>query len=134
MGQRKALGPGWKRVSLDILRRKRIAPIHVEGKAIERTRIGDRTGQSRHAVFVDRGRYQASKYRSDVVDAQIERGLDNSTMLVIGCDRHKLRLIRPVVGTQRPGPCSIVAGVLSDRADGSCDRWTICKVNVGKAS
>ena len=60
------------RVSLDIVGRKRIAPIHHQRERVQRTRIANRTGQRGHSVLVDRGHRIQDQRRCHVVDRHLQ--------------------------------------------------------------
>ena len=57
MSQRERLAAqrtGAERVLFDVVRRKRIAPIHIQREGVQGPRIADRAGQCRDTVLVDR--------------------------------------------------------------------------------
>ena len=59
---------GAEGVLFDVARRERIAPVHVRGKCVQRTRIADRAGQCGDAVLVDRHDRIQHQRRGRVVD------------------------------------------------------------------
>ena len=46
---------GAERVLFDVVRRKGIAPVDIQGEGVQRARVDDGAGESRNAVFADRG-------------------------------------------------------------------------------
>ena len=111
-----------------------VAPADHDRVSIHRALVREAAAEHEHAILVDRAAAQDHSIRSHIVDEQIERGRDDSATMIVGCDRDPLRLVRAIISIKRPGPCSVVAGVLSDRADGRCNSWTIREVDIGKAS
>ena len=113
VSQREGCCTGRIRNLLDIVRRQQVTPVHVQRERVQRARIGDRPGQSRRAVLVNRRCRQAAQHRGHVVDRHRRRVTGRAGVVVgkrqadgVSVAGRGGRVVVQVLVSQREGCCT----------------------------